>query len=615
MKLYNRGSSFYIVINIPRKLRERFGKCQIWRSLKTKDKNIAKLRAEFELMIIKKKILDETIKIRADEDLAYADSILIDDDCEEFDSSEDIDDAELKELYDKYCKKPPLPTKTFTELEASELAHKWLIDKIKEVTGNLRKSKRLPKKYAHYKDLLNINKYFFEQCNFSQISGDMNIFFEKEFGVTVSEDSETIMLREFMKANIRMLEYAIDYMHGNNVDANPEEIVRNINYTSNRNLTYDESNKLTLVDVAELYNRNIARDNTSDEEKIRIIAKARTMNDIIGGNKLVSQISSQDIERLFRNLAFYPSNFGRNNNKSRGLATVQAIEMAKLDNSIKRISSATISSYMQTLSSIFKWAEKNEFISKNPFDKVSLPKTDRKREKPTKYLPFKTHHLKAIFSMPLYSGCQNERLGWNRKGDKIIRNTRFWIPLISLYSGARQNEICQLLTTDIKKIENVDVFCITLDDDENKKVKTVSAIRNVPVHPELIKIGFMDYVEKMRKQKHKRLFPDLTMDSRGRFSSSISKFFNRFLDEVNKTIKVEKDKLQKEHVFHSFRHTMRDALRNHGASEEVAQSIGGWDKGDSLSHHYGEGISMPNLNKEIEEKLVYDDLDLSHLYL
>lgn len=45
MKLYNRLSSFYIVINVPKCLRKRIGKSQIWRSLHTKDRRIANLRA------------------------------------------------------------------------------------------------------------------------------------------------------------------------------------------------------------------------------------------------------------------------------------------------------------------------------------------------------------------------------------------------------------------------------------------------------------------------------------------------------------------------------------------------------------------------------------------
>lgn len=51
MKLYNRGSSYYTIITIPRCLISEYGKKQIWRSLKTKDYKLAKLRAEFETIV------------------------------------------------------------------------------------------------------------------------------------------------------------------------------------------------------------------------------------------------------------------------------------------------------------------------------------------------------------------------------------------------------------------------------------------------------------------------------------------------------------------------------------------------------------------------------------
>lgn len=45
MVLYNRGFSYYVVINVPHELIGVFKKKQIWRSLHTKDKKVAKIRS------------------------------------------------------------------------------------------------------------------------------------------------------------------------------------------------------------------------------------------------------------------------------------------------------------------------------------------------------------------------------------------------------------------------------------------------------------------------------------------------------------------------------------------------------------------------------------------
>ena len=78
-----------------------------------------------------------------------------------------------------------------------------------------------------------------------------------------------------------------------------------------------------------------------------------------------------------------------------------------------------------------------------------------------------------------------------------------WIPLIALFSGARLEEIGQLLCTDVRIEEGIDYFNL-LDlpnEDEHdedgghvKKLKTLDAGRRVPIHPELVAMGFLDYV-------------------------------------------------------------------------------------------------------------------------
>lgn len=119
----------------------------------------------------------------------------------------------------------------------------------------------------------------------------------------------------------------------------------------------------------------------------------------------------------------------------------------------------------------------------------------------------------------------------------------------------------------------------------------------------------MEYVKQMKKEK--RLFPELKPNARGAYSDEMSRWFGRFLETVNTTLKV-KDRMGKGHVFHSFRHTFRTELRNNDASNEHVLRLGGWERGSSLADHYGT-ISMKVLEKMVE-KVRYDGLDLSHLY-
>jgi integrase len=66
-----------------------------------------------------------------------------------------------------------------------------------------------------------------------------------------------------------------------------------------------------------------------------------------------------------------------------------------------------------------------------------------------------------------------------------------WVPWILAYTGARVNEITQMRRQDVKKVDGIDVFNITPEAGGNK-TKTA---RLVPVHPHLVEMGFLKFVE------------------------------------------------------------------------------------------------------------------------
>ena len=94
MKLYNRETSYYTIITIPKCLVSKYGKKQIWRSLNTKDYKLAKLRAKLETMSIRRKLLNDLNKQKeeASKTLDFA-QILDNDDDDFFEDDIDIKDT------------------------------------------------------------------------------------------------------------------------------------------------------------------------------------------------------------------------------------------------------------------------------------------------------------------------------------------------------------------------------------------------------------------------------------------------------------------------------------------------------------------------------------------
>jgi len=185
-----------------------------------------------------------------------------------------------------------------------------------------------------------------------------------------------------------------------------------------------------------------------------------------------------------------------------------------------------------------------------------------KREK--NVFPYTEQQLQTIFSSPLFDKCSGDGLE-HEKGTVAIRDWRYWVPWIALYSGARLGEIAQLSTIDVRQLHGEWIFHITeegvpVDGADVKSTKTGGSQRVVPIHSKLIGLGFLRYHAKMVARGERRLFPQMKRDSRGFFGAA-SKFFNGYFEALD--VKVDK-KLN----FHSLRHSVTDAFRRGGYLDE-----------------------------------------------
>jgi integrase len=94
-----------------------------------------------------------------------------------------------------------------------------------------------------------------------------------------------------------------------------------------------------------------------------------------------------------------------------------------------------------------------------------------------KRFAYEPDELKTLF-------CSNKYLN-----DSFHESFQFWVPIIGLFTGCRLEEICQLHLDDIRQERDVWVFDI--NDKKEKRIKTPSAKRIVPIHPFLTVTFFL----------------------------------------------------------------------------------------------------------------------------
>lgn len=227
------------------------------------------------------------------------------------------------------------------------------------------------------------------------------------------------------------------------------------------------------------------------------------------------------------------------------------------------------------------------------------------RSKRPKRDPFSVEQLNAMFRAPVFTGAASEAR-WKDPGGVLIRDHRYWAPLLALFSGCRRGEVCQLLVADVVQREGV--WCLSinenLDAEEegqlDKNLKNEFSTREVPIHPELLRLGFLAYVEWRRKAGKKRLFD---VDA-SRNYDAFGKWFGRFLDALG----MKSRRL----VFHSFRHNFEQAMLEAIPDYALRWQLGGRTDEHSSAQYRGKGYSIAT-RAEAVGKIAYPGLNLPHL--
>lgn len=108
--------------------------------------------------------------------------------------------------------------------------------------------------------------------------------------------------------------------------------------------------------------------------------------------------------------------------------------------------------------------------------------------------------------------------------DRNKKPDAFWIPLVLLYTGARSNDVCMLRCEDIEEHNGIGIIHFRFDVEQQQRTKSEND-RQIPIHPHLIDIGFLEYVRSRREAGYDRLFP--VKKYREKWNVYYGKAFNR----------------------------------------------------------------------------------------
>lgn len=272
--------------------------------------------------------------------------------------------------------------------------------------------------------------------------------------------------------------------------------------------------------------------------------------------------------------------------KVRGSEVPQIIAATR-GKDVARLAAGTVNKQLTAVRALLSWCRRNGYVDANVASELSVPTA--KNAGPSR-LPYGVDDMNLIFR--------------SLEQFRQRKPSRFWIPLMAAFTGARMEELGQLTVSDVRSCDGVDYIDINAVD-EGKSIKTGSSAREVPLHPVLIKLGFLGHVREREDRGDRSLFPDLKPDKLGKLTGNFSKWWTRHTRGQGIA--------DHRKVFHSFRHGFKDACRAARITEEVHDALTG-HAGGGVGRSYGGGVPL-NVKAEAIAKVRYEGLDLSHLHM
>ena len=305
--------------------------------------------------------------------------------------------------------------------------------------------------------------------------------------------------------------------------------------------------------------------NWSPKTKMEVESEFKLLTDILGDKSLIS-ITRQMMLDLRSTLGKLPPNLYKKFPKH----TIKGI-LAIPDLPVMSI--VSVNKNMARMASILRYAVREGYLVRNVAESLEFPIKRKAEEERHAYSDYEIHNI--IIKL-------------NEFRTKLSPE-RFWIPMIAIHSGMRLEEICQLHVIDIIKCDGI--LCINITDEGTRRVKNLSSRRIIPIHPVLINMGLINYLDEATLAREERLWPNLTYNIHKGYSNKFVKWYQRFNREY-----VTQDKRK---VFHSFRHSFANKLKQQGVAESLIAELMG---------HKNHSITTGRYGKRYEPQVLLDAL-------
>lgn len=341
----------------------------------------------------------------------------------------------------------------------------------------------------------------------------------------------------------------------------------------------------------------------------------------IVGDRTVAEVTKADLWTFHDELLRLP-NPRTLSGAARSLPAPEQIELLSQGLLIANtLNPKTVNKHLTGIKTILDFAERRRDIDTAPTQGVraELPEEDETGR------AFTTAELNRIFAQPLFAGCSEGLMpgGLFKAGSVLVRDDRFWIPLVLLFTGARSAEVVGLGTNEVVIDHEVPHF--VFERTEVRGIKNKQSRRMVPVHQTLLDLGFAEFARDTARQVGGRFFPmaDQLYFTEGATGTTRRKSLSNSLimRQFNRTILKAADAKANGGSIKCFRNTFEQESTARIPSDEIRRRLTGRDLGSTVQI-YTQNIPTDEAKRTVQlrtlkgeiDRIVYEGVSFAHLY-
>jgi integrase len=247
-------------------------------------------------------------------------------------------------------------------------------------------------------------------------------------------------------------------------------------------------------------------------------AMAKLLFHVVGGpDEKVSILRQQHLGEFVSTLRRLPTMWGKSAVEQAGGIAVSLQLAASLPADQVGVSAITEGRHLSSLSRFLEFCGGRGYADVQRLNVSQLRKErskQRSREKKQRTrVNWTTEECARLLEAPPYTGSRGPtRMMRYRPGKYLYMDSAYWMPLMLLLMGFRSAEAGGVLISHINLAEAIPTIKIAATSDRG--VKTDSSTRELPIHPELLRLGFAEFVAAVSARGCRHLFPDLVPTAR-----------------------------------------------------------------------------------------------------